>query len=495
MGGYGRYALTMRIAQGLRRRPMALPVSPAPTLSGPGAAPTAIAPPALAQPAVPSENAEISAAIRRIAWPVIGEQLLQTLVGVVDMAVVGRLGAAEVAGIGTATQLVMIVISAIGAVSVGTTVVVARTTGAGDRAAAGKTTQQSLLVGAVLGFILAIIGGFFADPLIRMLGPEEEVIREGASYLRVSAFAWLPLVAMLVAGGALRGAGDAKTPLRASFWMNVVNACLSMPLAFGLFGLPALGVAGVALASVIARLCGAALVLRLLSKNPLMTFKRSFWRWDGALVMRVLRIGVPTGVEQTMLSGGFLLYGAMVITLGTTVYAAQRISFQAINLAFMPAMGFSTAATTLTGQYLGAKRPELVERSTRIALRQCMIAMLASGAFCAIFAWPLMRLFSNDPEVIRLGAQALPVLSLAQPFWALSNVYAGSLRGGGDSRFPMLSTNLGMWLLRLPSAYLLGIMMHWGLPGVYLSSTFDSGLRAGMNYRRYRGGAWRTSKV
>jgi putative MATE family efflux protein len=439
--------------------------------------------------------ARIAASVRQLAWPVIGEQLLQTLVGVVDMAVVGRLGAAEVAGIGAATQLIGLVISAVAAVSVGTTVVVARSTGASDARQGGHATQQSLLAGAALGVALSLVGWTLAEQLLRLLGPEAAVVREGASYLRVSAFGWLPLVLMLVAGGALRGAGDARTPLKASVWMNLINVALAFPLAFGYLGLPALGVAGVALAAAIARCVGAALVLALLFRNRRLAFAARSWRWDGGTLARVLRVGLPTSVEQMLLSVGFLLYGAMVITLGTEVYAAQRITFQAINLAFMPAVGFGTAATALTGQFLGARRPDLARLATRSALRQCMVAMVAAGLVCALAADPLMRLFSIDPEVIRLGRVALPVLALAQPFWAIGNVYAGSLRGAGDARFPMISTNLGMWLVRLPAAYLFGIVLGFGLPGVYLSSTFDAGLRAALTYLRYRQGRWQNRAV
>jgi multidrug resistance protein, MATE family len=113
----------------------------------------------------------------------------------------------------------------------------------------------------------------------------------------------------------------------------------------------------------------------------------------------------------------------------------------------------------------------------------------------AVFAEPVMRLFSSDPEVIALGRLAIPVLCLAQPFWAIGQVYAGSLRGAGDARFPMIATSLGMWLVRLPLAYLFGIVLGLGLPGVYLSSTFDAGLRALLNWWRFRSGKWCRAQV
>jgi putative MATE family efflux protein len=463
----------------------------------PVTAPAATAKPATT-PGVPlprDEAAEVDRAVRHLAWPVIGEQLLHTLVGVVNMVIVGRLGAAQLAGVGAATQLVALVVSAVASVSVGTTVLVARHSGARDARAAGHVTQQSLLAGAAIGVLIALLGWTQADHLIRLLGAEEAVVREGDVYLRVGALGWPALVLMLVAGGAMRGAGDTRTPLHASLSMNAVNVAIAWPLALGLFGLPPLGVMGVAIAAALGPVAGAGVILALLFRMPPLRFTRASWRWDSRTVARVLRIGVPTSVEQTLLSAGFLLYGAMVISLGTAVYAAQRITFQVFNLAFMPAFGYATAATTLTGQSLGAGRPDRAAAATRAALRQVMLWMVATGLVSAAGAWPMMYLFTADPQVIRLGALAMPVLSLAQPFWGISNVYAGSLRGAGDSRFPMLATTLGMWTMRLPLAYLMGIMWGWGLPGVYLSSTFDSGLRSALNYWRYRRGRWRDAKL
>jgi putative MATE family efflux protein len=277
--------------------------------------------------------------------------------------------------------------------------------------------------------------------------------------------------------------------------MNAINLALAYVLIFGQLGLPPLGVGGVALASVIARTVGAAILLGLLFRRRGLSLRSAGWWPDLGVMRRVLRIGVPTAVEQSMLSGGFVLYGAMVITLGTTVYATQRLTFQAINLAFMPAFGYATAATTLTGQSLGAGRPDLARAATAAALRQALFWMTLAGFLFALFAGPLMSLFSADPEVIAIGKAALPVLALAQPFWAVGQVYAGSLRGAGDARFPMVATSAGMWLIRLPTAYLFGIVLGWGLPGVYLSSTFDAGLRALLNYLRHRSGRWQAIRV
>lgn len=458
------------------------------TNSASGAGPVAAPPAAL-------KSAEISSLVGKLAWPVIGEQLLQTLVGVVDMALVGRLGADAVAGVGTGTQLMQVAISAMGAVSVGTTVLVARMTGARQPKEASHATAQSLLAGLAMGVALAVIGFAAARPLTLLLGAEASVVNLGSLYLRIASIAFPALVLMLVAGGALRGTGDTRTPLMVSGAMNVVNVILAYLLVFGKLGFPALGVAGSATASVIARLFGAVVLVAVLWLPNRLTIRGASWAPDLDVIRRVLRIGIPTAVEQSMLSAGFLLYGAMVISLGTTVYAAQRITFQAVNLAFMPAFGFATATTTLTGQSLGAGRPDLAKIANREALKQALLWMTLTGVAVAAFAKPLMYLFSNDPEVIALGQQAFPVLAIAQPFWAIGQVYAGSLRGAGDARFPMVATSLGMWTVRLPTAYLFGIVFHFGLPGVYLSSTFDAALRSALNYYRYRSGRWQRMQV
>jgi MATE family, multidrug efflux pump len=443
--------------------------------------------------ALPAEK--IRPMVGRLAWPVIAEQLLQTLVGVVDMALVGRLGAQAVAAVGTGTQILQVAIAAMGAVAVGTTVLVARATGARRDREAAHVTRQSLLAGVAVGLALTVVGTTLALPLVSALGPEPAVVEQGALFLHLTSLGAVPLVVMLVAGGALRGAGDARTPLYASIGMNLVNVVAAYLLIFGALGLPGLGVAGSALGGVIGRTAGAAILLVLLARRRTLQAGPGGWRPDLPVVRRVLAIGIPTAIEQTMLSVGFLLYGSMVIRLGTAVYATQRITFQAINLAFMPAFGFATAATTLTGQSLGAGRPDLAEAATRAALRQALFWMCLAGVFFAVFAEPVMRLFSTDPEVIALGRQAIPVLCLAQPFWAIGQVYAGSLRGAGDARFPMIATSVGMWLVRLPLAYLFGILLGLGLPGVYLSSTFDAGLRALLNWWRFRSGRWRRVQV
>ena len=199
--------------------------------------------------------------------------------------------------------------------------------------------------------------------------------------------------------------------------------------------------------------------------------------------------------EQLLMSGGMLVFAIISISLGTIVYAAQRITFQVMSLTYMPGFGYALAATSIVGQYLGAKRPDLSERANSHCVRMAVILMTSIGIVSAIFGKPLMRIFTQDPEMIRIGAQAMWVIALSWPTMAIGQVLAGSLRGAGDTRFPMYTTFLGIWLMRVPLSYLLGPVLGWGLSGIYLAMSFDSAVRAVVLWLRYRAGSWRDIEV
>lgn len=200
-------------------------------------------------------------------------------------------------------------------------------------------------------------------------------------------------------------------------------------------------------------------------------------------------------IEQTLLSGGMLLYGVLVIHMGTKIYAAQRITFQVISLSFMPGIGFAMAATTLVGQSLGARKPEQAERATWRATFSALTWMSTIGFLAALFARWILRLFSDDPEIIRIGAEALRVIALSQPPQAFAQVLAGALRGAGDTRYPMWLTMAGIWLVRLPLAYLFGPVLGLSLAMIYVSNVIDGTLRAILAYERFRRGRWKEIEV
>ncbi len=439
----------------------------------------------------------MASSVNRLAVPIIAENLFQTTLGIVDMLMVSKLGAAAIAGVGTSLQIMFLVISALSAVTVGTTVLVARFTGAGQGDQAGKAAKQSLLLGVALAAIITVLGHNYAYPVVRLLGATPDVVQSGGGYLDIVAQMAIFLVIQLVCGGALRGAGDTRTPMIVTGLVNAVNVVVAYALIFGHFGFPALGVLGSAWGASVARAIGAIIMLVILfsGRRKVQIRGRSGWRPDVGLMKRVVKIGLPSMIEQSMMSGGSLLYSVIVIGMGTDVYAAQRITFNALSISFMPGMGFGMAATTMTGQSLGARRPDLAKKATWVAVRMAALWMCTMGAALIIFGPQIMRLFSTDPTIDTVGTAALRVIALSQPLQALGQVMAGSLRGAGDTRFPMYATGLAVWLIRVPFGWLFGVVLNMGLPGVYISNVMDSGARALANYLRFRAGRWQKIRV
>jgi putative MATE family efflux protein len=383
-----------------------------------------------------------------LAIPIIGEHLLHTLVGTVDTLMVARLGKAEVAGVGAALELIFFILAALSAVSIGATVLVAQAIGAGERARANSVARQAIVWGLLLAVPVSIGGYLLAGPAIGLFGAEADVTHHGTVYLQIVGATSVTLLLTFVLGAILRGAGDSRTPFLASIVANVVNVVVAWLLIFGQFGLPELGVAGSAWGATAGRAAGAAILLILLAggKRAVSIRGRAGWRPQVPIARRLMALGVPTALEELLISAGFMLLLAVVALLGTAALAAQHIAFTALSLVFMPGFGFAMAATALVGQAIGARDLGQARVAVRLSAVWATAWMAIGGLIYFVLAEPAMRFFSDDPEVIADGVNALRALAPGLPFWALWTVFGGSLRGSGDTRTPMVMSGLCVWL-------------------------------------------------
>ena len=457
------------------------------------------------------ESVSLNRRVLMLAWPVMVENLLQTMLGIVDTAMISRLGSDAIAGVGSAIQMVFLINSLFSAISVGTTVLVARYIGARKPEDASHVLKQSILLSFIMSTLVAIIGGLFADPIIGFLGLDAQARAYGAEYWRIICITSLVLILMFMLGGALRGAGDTRTPMTVTAIINVVNVGAAYVLIFGAFGIPVLGVTGSAWGATIARTVGALMMLGLLFGNktlrkilrrpplPITLRSRKNWNFDLGLTRRIMAIGVPSMIEQFLTSFGSLTFSLIVIHMGTVVYATQRITFNALSLSFLPGFAFSIAATALVGQFLGAKQPEQAQKAAWVAVRSAFIWMTGMGLlFFFAGEWllaPFIPPGPDGPAIRDLGIQALKVIAIAQPIQAMGFVLAGALRGAGDTRYPMWITGVDMWLVRIPLAYLIGVILGFGLPGVYTGIIFGSFWRSVMNFWRWERGRWKEIDV
>src|SRR5215212_5199117 len=251
-------------------------------------------------------------ALRKRVWglaaPVIGENFLETLLGIVDTLLVAGLGAVAIAGVGSGLQILFFLLSALSALSVGSAILVAQAVGAGDLARAGRLARQSLLWSLLSSVPLALLGLALAGPLIAIFGLAPDVAAIGVSYLQVTMGTVVVLVALVIGGGVLRGAGDSRTPMLVTALANVVNVALAYGLIYGHAGLPALGAVGSAWATFFARAVALVLLLHALWKgrSGITIAGRWGWRPDWRVAREVLKLGVPASVEQLLMASAFL---------------------------------------------------------------------------------------------------------------------------------------------------------------------------------------------
>ncbi|HHY09854.1 MAG TPA: MATE family efflux transporter, partial [Firmicutes bacterium] len=318
------------------------------------------------EPQTAAQRDELRKRVVGLAWPAIVENLLHTMVGIVDTAMVGRLGAASLAAVGLGNQIFNIGLTVFAALATGSTALVARHIGAREPKQAGEVARQSLILGVFVSGTVMLLLLFTAKDLLGFLfrRTEAAVLELGASYVRIVALVVIFNYFLIVINAILRGAGDTKTPMRITALVNVINIIGNTIFIYGVGPIPALGVAGAALGTAVAQACGGVLAFIVLLRNEALgiSLADSFWP-DSAIIRRIANIGIPAGVEQGIMRVGQLFYTMVVSSLGTVAYAAHQVALNAESLSFMPGAGFATASTTLVGQNLGALRPADAEES------------------------------------------------------------------------------------------------------------------------------------
>ena len=256
--------------------------------------------------------------VLKLALPATGEQLLSMTVSIVDTMLVGHLGASALAAVSLATQWTFMAITLFTAISTGATALVARSVGAGDWVTANRTVRQSILIGLFIGLATTALAIPFAEPAVKMMGAEPKALQQGATYMRIASSIFALSALMFVGNACLRGAGDTRTTMMIMAIVNVLNIVVAWTAINGPFGLPKLGVAGSALGAAVGRGVGGLLVIGILLKGRSgLKLDLRGWRFDLELVKRVLRVGLPTGIERLAMRLGMMVFMRAVAGLGT----------------------------------------------------------------------------------------------------------------------------------------------------------------------------------
>jgi len=451
---------------------------------------------------VPSRS--IAAQVLRLSAPVLVEQALLYLVGLSDTILTGRyLSEDNLAAVAVSTYLLWFLGSLMTIVSVGATALVARLTGARDPRAANQVCQQAMGLALIFGAVTLIAGEAAAPALVRALNLEGQAAGSATLFLRLVLLV-TPLLAATSAGIAcLRGVGDTRTGMWVMIAVNAVNAPLAWALVRGVGPIPPLGFTGIAIGTATGEAVGGLAILVILARG------RSGLKLDLAGlwpvprdVVRILRISLPAAGESLTNVFCHLWFLGLINRLGATATAAHGVAIRCEALAFLTVTAFSIAAGTLTGQYLGAGRPDLAARAARTAWGLGVAVLSAIGVLLYFGGGGMFELFlaGKQPAVVAEGVPVLRVVAFALPFLATLSVLTGALRGAGDTRWPWVIVLVGQFGVRLPLTYALTASAASGGPGLGLRGAWmamfaDLAVRGVLVGARFLHGGWREARV
>lgn len=442
-------------------------------------------------------DAQAFKTVTLLAAPVIIENILQVLLGTTDTFFAGKLHGNAIAGAGITNLIMNIYIAFFTAIGVGTTAIIARKIGDKQLEKAEEALKQSIILAMGIGLVIGVVSIIFAKPLLIFLGAEQEVLEYAMPYFMTVAVPCVFLCLMQILSSALRGAGDTKTPMIASAIANIINIVLNYVLIFGILNFKGLGILGAGLATTISRVVAVVILCYELTRgHAVLRFNIiDKWRIDKEIMTSIARIGVPAGAEKLIMRLGQLLYGSMIITLGTSSYIAHNIAGTIESYSYLPAMGFSVVATTLVGQKLGSNNITEAKKYAFISNALSTVVMVILGLGFFIGAPMLAGLFTKDEQVKELVVSVLRIIALFQPFLSLSMVMASALQGAGDTKFPMYSTLIGIWGIRVGCGYLFAVGFKLGLVGVWMAYALDVMVRSILLLVRFIRGKWATIKI
>jgi len=436
----------------------------------------------------------------KIAWPAVTELVLVSLFGAIDMMMVGQIGndgTSGITAIGLTNQPIFLAMAVFQALNIGGTALVARFIGAKKESEANNTTIQLLYITFILSFFVVIPSVIFAKQIYIFMGADKEVIDIGLMYFKIVLYGILPQNFALAIAAVLRGAGDTKTPMMVNIFTNLLNVFGNYILIFGHFGFMKLGVTGAGIATLISRVLSMIILGWILfnGKSKIKLSLKNKYKVDFITIRRIMKIGFPSALEQLFLRTGNLFFVRVVATLGTVIYATHQVSLSILSMSFTTGMAFAMAASTLIGQSLGAEDKELAERYGKETRFLGSIVATTIGAVFFIFGPQIISLYSKDPEVITRGALILKMIAVIQPFQSSQLIYAGGLRGAGDTRWPLISTFIGIWFIRVTLAYLFVNGLGYGLIGAWLAICIDQVIRYGILLWRFKVGKWKNITV
>lgn len=415
-----------------------------------------------------------------IALPAIGEAYLQNLLGVIDSFFIAKLGLIAIDAVGVTNVYSMTYIGVFTAVSAALSVFLSRAVGAKNMERGRSVIWHGFVIAFLLGLVISLFSVLFAVPLLHIMGAHGKLQSTSLPYFLI-VLGISPLIALFTAqSAAFRAVGDTKTPLYVGIEMNVFHIVLDYVLIFGIGSFHGLGIKGAAIAMVLARLYAS---VRLWMKSrhvEVLGLHVPDLKLSAPLSWSMAKFAIPASLERLSMRLGQVVYFGLIVRMGIDVYATHNIAGTLTTFGFTIGNGFAIAATATIGQAIGSGNEREVRLYRRWSYIESAVSMTAIAILlCAFSPW-IGLLFTHNQHVLHLLFIILAIDICSQPFLAAVLVDTSAIQAGGDSKFPMITTMIGIWVIRTLGVYIFAWRFGFGLPAVWISIATDNALRAGL---------------
>jgi putative MATE family efflux protein len=438
-------------------------------------------------------KSKIRKKIYSMILPIMGENILQMAAGFVSAAMIGNITTMPqelaIGAIGLSDRVTQMIWALFKGITTGAAVFVAQSYGAKDYKKLKKVTQQTLLSCMILVVFFQQLIFWQAPTILRVFNPNPELMNSGVLFIRTVSWGLPFITIMLLVAAVLQGMGNARTPMIIAFIMNGVNLVASYALIYGRLGFPALGIRGAAIAMVMAQFVGATIgIYVLFSRNGVLSslYGKQFFKIELKEILSVYRVGMPSAFEIMFWQMASAILTVIILTFGEIPLAAHNLGLRAESISYMPAVGFSIAATAFIGQAVGTQDRELGKLYLRELIIGSLVVTIISIFFLIFLPRQVLGLLTNKKEIIDLGAKYLILMGLVQIPQNISGVLNGAMRGAGYTKVPMIVAGVGLWGIRIPLSIILTKIFHMNIVAIWSVMCLDLVVRFILSFVLYK---------
>lgn len=426
-----------------------------------------------------------------VTWPIFIDSVLRMMLGTVDVFMLSRISDKATGAVGLANEIIYFCILMFGFVGIGTSVAVSQYIGARREQEASRISALAITLNLVFGILVSIILVLCGEPLLRLMNLDPEQIGIASHYLSIiGGFIWIEALSYAVSS-VIRASGHTKSVMYVTLGVNLIHVTGNYLLIFGNMGFPEWGVTGAAVSTVVSRLLGIIVLFMLLYRRaPAPIRAKDFFTWNRSYAKQIMSVGLPAAGEHLAWQSQYLMIMSFVNMIGITALNTHVYVMNVSNYFMAIGMAIGAGTEIIIGQMVGAGEMKVAYRRLIRSVRISFMLTLAVVGMAVIFRHQLVGMFTEDPEIIALGASIFLISIVLEPGRTFNMVVINSLRAAGDARFPVLMGVISMWGIAVPLAYYLGVHLGIGLFGIWIAFVVDEWLRGLIMLLRWRSRAW-----